>query len=137
MTTHHRPTGLAVVEQQLCDVLMHRYNMAHRKAETDLFPAAKAAEIPVVAFTCTRWGTLLTQQPNDSRTPPTAADCYRFALNHPVCLALTSPHDRIQLAENLQVLHAPPLSLEEVRHWQEYGDFVYGEGQHTFETLYP
>lgn len=138
VTTHHRPTGLAVIEQRLCDVLMHRYNMAHRKAETDLFPAAKAAEIPVVAFTCTRWGTLLTQQPNDSRTPPTAADCYRFALNHPaICLALTSPRDRIQLAENLQVLRAPQLSLEEIHHWQEYGDFVYGEGQHTFETLYP
>jgi len=138
VTTHHRPTGLAVLEQRLCDVLMHRYNMAHRKAETDLFPAAQAAEIPVVAFTCTRWGTLLTQQPNDSRTPPTATDCYRFALNHAaVSLALTSPRDRSQLAENLQVLDAPPLSDEEIEHWRVYGDFIYGEGQHTFETLYP
>ncbi|MBE9009762.1 aldo/keto reductase [Pseudanabaenaceae cyanobacterium LEGE 13415] len=137
VTTHHRPTGLAVVEQQLCDVLMHRYNMAHRKAETDLFPAAQAAKIPVIAFTCTRWGTLLTQQPNDTRTP-TAAECYRFALNHPaVCLALTSPRDRAQLTENLQVLDAPSFSAEKIEHWRVYGDFIYGEGQHTFETLYP
>lgn len=53
ITTHHRPTGLALVEQRSCDVLMHRYNMAHRKAEDALFPTAQAAEIPVVAFTCT------------------------------------------------------------------------------------
>lgn len=138
VTTHHRPTGLTLIEQQLCDVLMHRYNMAHRRAETDLLPAAQAAAIPVVAFTCTRWGTLLTQQPNDGRTPPTAADCYRFALHHPAIeLALTSPRDLSQLTENLQVLHAPSLSFKEVAYWQDYGDFIYGEGQHTFETLYP
>lgn len=138
VTTHHRPTGLAVIEQRNCDVLMHRYNMAHRKAETDLLPAAQAAKIPVIAFTCTRWGTLLTQQPNETRTPPTAADCYRFALHHPaVGLALTSPRDHAQLTENLQVLYTPSFSPEEVDHWQNYGDFVYGEGQHTFETLYP
>jgi aryl-alcohol dehydrogenase-like predicted oxidoreductase len=138
VTTHHRPTGLAMIEQRFCDVLMHRYNMAHCKAEADLFPAAQAAGIPVIAFTCTRWGTLLTQQPNGARTPPIAADCYQFARHHPaVCLALTSPRDRQQLAENLQVLHAPPLSDKEIAHWREYGDFIYGEGQHTFETLYP
>ncbi|MBD3886533.1 aldo/keto reductase [Phormidium tenue FACHB-886] len=138
VTTHHRPTGLAVVEQRSCDVLMHRYNMAHRKAEDALFPAAQAANIPIVAFTCTRWGTLLVEQPDLSEEHPTAADCYRFALHHPaVHLALTSPANRAQLAENLQVLHASPLSGEEVARWQTYGDWIHGDGQSTFETLYP
>lgn len=138
VTMHHRPTGLAVIEQQFCDVLMHRYNIAHRKAEMDLFPAAQAAGIPVVAFTCTRWGTLLKQQAHMSEIPPTSVDCYRFALHHPaVHLALTSPQDRTQLAENLQVLDAPPLSSNALSHWQHYGDQVYGAGQHAFETLYP
>ncbi len=38
---------------------MHRYNMAHRGAEDRVLPAAVAFEIPVIAFTCTRWGSLL------------------------------------------------------------------------------
>lgn len=138
ITTHHRPTGLAAIGQRTCDVLMHRYNMAHRKAEADLFPAAQAATLPIVAFTCTRWGTLLVEQPDAPEEPPTAADCYRFALHHPaVHLALTSPTNRAQLAENIQVLHAPALNVEEVARWQAYGDWMHGDGQSTFETLYP
>lgn len=138
VTTHHRPTGIAALEQRSCDVLMHRYNMAHRKAEDILFPAAQAAEIPVVAFTATRWGTLLSEHPARSGQSPTAAECYRFALHHPaVAVALTSPANRIELAENVQVLHQPPLSLEEVARWQAYGDWIYGDGQSKFETLYP
>jgi len=138
VTTHHRPTGIAALEQRSCDVLMHRYNMAHRKAEDILFPAAQAAEIPVVAFTATRWGTLLSDRPARLGQSPTAAECYRFALHHPaVAVALTSPANRIELAENVQVLHKPPLSLEEVARWQAYGDWLYGDGQSTFETQYP
>jgi hypothetical protein len=49
----------------------------------------KEVLIPVIAFTCTRWGTLLKGHPNWQEAPPTAADCYRYVLGHEaVSLAL-------------------------------------------------
>jgi aryl-alcohol dehydrogenase-like predicted oxidoreductase len=114
---------------------MHRYNMAHRKAEDKVLPAAVQARIPVIAFTCTRWGSLLTGHPNWQDRVPQAADCYRYALQHPaVQLALTAPQTLTQLEENLSVLQAPVLSSQEEALWQEYGTLVYGNGQDAFET---
>ncbi|GAB1541889.1 hypothetical protein NUACC21_45620 [Scytonema sp. NUACC21] len=135
VTTHNRPIAIEIIERGQCDILMHRYNMAHRKAEEDVLPSAQKANIPVVAFTCTRWGSLLKGHPNWHFEPPTAADCYRYVLRHrAVHLALTAPKTRQQLAQNLSVLHAPPLSLQETAHWQEYGDLIYGTGQDAFDT---
>ena len=135
VTTHNRAIALEMIERHQCDVLMHRYNMAHRKAEEDVLPAAQKAGISVVAFTCTRWGTLLKGHHNWQLQPPTAADCYRYALNHPgVRLALTAPQTRQQLEENLTVLHAPQIETQEVAKWQEYGNLIYGTGQDAFDT---
>lgn len=134
-TTHNRSIALELIQSQACDILMHRYNMAHRKAEEDVFLAAIRANIPVVAFTCTRWGSLLKGHPNWQDRPPTAADCYRYALhNQAISLALSAPQSLQQLAENLSVLNAPSLSPTEVAHWQKYGDLIYGTGQDPFET---
>ena len=135
VTTHNRAIALEMIQRHQCDVLMHRYNMAHRKAEEDVLPAAQKAGIPVVAFTCTRWGTLLKGHHNWQLQPPTAADCYRYGLNHPgVRLALTAPKTRQQLEENLAVLHAPQISKQEVAKWQKYGNLIYGTGQDAFDT---
>ena len=49
-------------------------------------------------------------------------------------MALTAPHTRTQLEENLRVLQAPGLTHHEVALWQEYGTLVYGNGQDAFET---
>ncbi len=134
-TTHNRLIALEIIERGQCDVLMHRYNMAHRKAEEDVLPSAQKANIPLVAFTCTRWGSLLYGHPNWHFESPTAADCYRYVLSQPaVHLALTAPKTRQQLAQNLSVLHASPLSPQETAHWQEYGDLIYGTGQDAFDT---
>ncbi len=128
-----RPKGK--LEGHRIEVLMHRYNMAHRKAEEQVFPMAQQSKIPVVAFTCTRWGQLLQGHPDWQGEIPTAADCYRYALHQKaVHLALTAPQTRAQLEENLSVLHAPELTLEAVARWQDYGVLVYGEGQDAFET---
>ncbi|MFL9455855.1 aldo/keto reductase [Tolypothrix bouteillei VB521301_2] len=135
VTTHNRPIALEMIESGQCDVLMHRYNMAHRKAQEDVLPSAQKANIPLVAFTCTRWGSLLKGHPHWQFEPPTAADCYRYVLDHPaVHLALTAPKTKQQLAQNLSVLHASPLSPQEIAHWQEYGDLIYGSGQDAFDT---
>ncbi|MDZ8053372.1 MAG: aldo/keto reductase [Aulosira sp. ZfuVER01] len=135
VTTHNRAIALEMIEHHHCDVLMHRYNMAHRKAEEDVLPEAQKASVPVVAFTCTRWGTLLQGHPHWQDKPPLAADCYRYALsNSAVRLALTAPKTRQELQENLAVLHAPQLSKQELAHWQEYGELIYGNGQDSFDT---
>lgn len=138
VTTHNRPIALRLVQNSLCDILMHRYNMAHRRAEEFVFPAAIAAEIPVVAFTSTRWGQLLKGHPNWPEEPPTAADCYRFGLSHPaIQLTLTAPQTRRDLEANLTTLKAPLMSDQDIAHWQRFGDLVYGSGQDGFETNWP
>jgi aryl-alcohol dehydrogenase-like predicted oxidoreductase len=135
VTTHNRAIALELIESEACDVLMHRYNMAHRKAEEDVLPAAQKADIPVVAFTCTRWGSLLKGHSKWQEKPPTAADCYRYVLNaRAVHLALTAPKTRQQLEENLSVLNAPSLSPEKVAQWRSYGALIYGTGQDAFDT---
>jgi aryl-alcohol dehydrogenase-like predicted oxidoreductase len=138
VTTHNRAIALRLIQESLCDVLMHRYNMAHRKAEAAMFPAAEAAETPIVAFTSTRWGTLLQGHPDWSDTPPTAADCYRFGLYQPaIHLTLTAAKTRSALAANLAVLQSPPMSAGEIAYWHRFGDLVYGDGQSAFETNWP
>ena len=135
VTVHNRPIGMKLIENEQFDVLMHRYNMAHRKAEQDVLPAAKSANIPVIAFTCTRWGSLLKGHLSWSGKIPTAADCYRYALaNNAVRMALTAPETLTQLNENLQVLKNPFLSSSEKSLWQSYGNLIYGNGRDSFET---
>ncbi|MDZ4870979.1 MAG: hypothetical protein CLLPBCKN_000367 [Chroococcidiopsis cubana SAG 39.79] len=135
VSTHNRAIALELIKRGKCELLMHRYNMAHRKAEESVLPSAQTAGIPVIAFTCTRWGTLLKGHPNWQEKPPTAADCYRYVLSHgAVRLALTAPQNLQQLQENLAVLPAPPLSPAEIARWQAYGDLIYGNGEDAFET---
>lgn len=134
-STHNRETALQLIEQGEWDILMLRYNMAHRKVEEQVLPAAQARGIPVIAFTCTRWGSLLKAHPQWHKPAPTAAECYRYALQHPaVQMALTAPATCSQLQENLSALNAPRLSIVEVKRWQAYGELVYGSGQDAFET---
>ena len=134
-STHNREIALQLIHQGEWDLLMLRYNMAHRTAEAQVLPAAQAAGLPVIAFTCTRWGTLLKGEPQWHAPAPTAADCYRYALDHPaVHVALTAPATCSQLQENLTALNAPSLAIAEIEHWQAYGDLVYGSGQDAFET---
>ena len=138
-TAHSRPLSVALIDSARIQVLMHRYNMAHRKSEKAVLPAAVAAGIPVVAFTCTRWGSLLKGHANWPGPAPTAADCYRFVLQHPaVHLALTAPATENHLRQNLTVLTEPgEPDPEEMAALKAYGDVVYGEGADPFETRWP
>ncbi|WP_088893973.1 aldo/keto reductase [Leptolyngbya ohadii] len=134
-SSHNRSTALRLIEDKSLDVLMLRYNMAHRKIEADVLPAALEANLPIVAFTCTRWGSLLNGHPDWTGEIPTAADCYRYVLHHPaVQIALTGSATRQQLTENLSVLKSLPLTPAELKEWQAYGDLVYGTGQDAFDT---
>ena len=135
ISTHNRAIAFDLIEQGQIDVLMHRYNMAHVKAEQNVFPAAVRKNIPVIAFTCTRWGALLKGHPDWHDKTPIAADCYRYVLsNEAITMALTAPQTPTQLSENLEVLSCPQLTESEKNHWRGYGDLIYGRGQDSFET---
>ena len=89
------------------DLLMIRYNAAHRGAEADIFPVTEERTMPVVTFTGLRWRDLLSPTPEDPAgfEPPAAPECYRFCLAHPaVSVTLAAPGNRAELEEDLQLL---------------------------------
>ena len=107
MTTHQRPLAATVAQSGRLDMLMVRYNAAHRGAEDEVFPVTEPRGMPVVAFTITRWGALAKPTPVDppAFNPPPTPQWYRFALQHPaVTVAIMAPNDREQLDENLTIL---------------------------------
>lgn len=137
-TAHDRSLARHLAVDPRVDVLMHRFNMAHRKAADEVFPAAQKAQTPIVAFTATRWGTLLQPHPDWPDPPPTASDCYRYCLTEPaVQVVLTAPSSLAELEQNLDVLALPPLSKHKRTQWQRFGDRVYGTGKGDFETSWP
>ena len=113
LTTHQRPLGALWAEEKSetgeprLDLLMARYNAAHRGAEQDIFPVTTRLGKPVVSFTGLRWRKLLATTPEDPLgfEPPDAAECYRFCLSNPsVSVALTAPNGRRELEQNLRLL---------------------------------
>jgi predicted aldo/keto reductase-like oxidoreductase len=107
LTSHQRPLAAEMTRSGLLDVLMIRYNAAHRGAETEIFPTTDVAGVPVIAYTCLRWGALLRPTPEDPPgfAIPAAPDWYRFVLQNPsVTVALTAPDNRAELEEDLTVL---------------------------------
>jgi aryl-alcohol dehydrogenase-like predicted oxidoreductase len=137
-SVHDRMLARRLAQDQRVDLLMHRFNMAHRKAVAELFPMAAKTRTPIVAFTATRWGTLLEPHPQWSDEPPSAADCYRYCLAHSaIKLVLTAPRSAAELDENLAVLDSRKMSRREVCHWERYGDLVRMSGSDAFETRWP
>jgi len=110
LTSHQRALAAEWAQSEKLDLLMIRYNAAHRGAERDVFPVTR---IPVVTFTGLRWKALLDRTPDDPPdfTPPSAVEWYRFCLAHPaVAVALAAPGNRDELEEDLALLddwHAP------------------------------
>jgi predicted aldo/keto reductase-like oxidoreductase len=138
-TAHDRVVSRRLAEDRRVDVLMQRYNMAHRKAGDEVFPACRDNDVAVIAFTATRWGSLLSGHPEWPDQPPSALDCYRFCDAHPdIDVVLASAPNAAVLQDGLGLLDAPPPMVErEVRRWQRYGDLVYGDGADSFETDWP
>jgi predicted aldo/keto reductase-like oxidoreductase len=125
MTSHQRPLLAEVARTGLLDLLMLRYNAAHRGAEREVFPVTDALGMPVIAYTALRWGGLLRPTPDDPpgfAVPPAPA-WYRFTLQSPsVTVALAAPHNRAELDEDLAVLGATgPMAEEEYERLAEHG----------------
>ncbi len=132
VSTHQRPLTAEMARSGLLDCLMIRYNAAHRGAEQEVFPAATAAGLPVIAYTAQRWGALTKPTPDDPpgfAVPPAAA-WYRFALQSPaVTVVLAAPRTRAELDEDLTVLDATgPLLAEEYDRLTAHGQRVRRHG---------
>lgn len=107
LTSHQRKLAAQIAGEGGVDLLMIRYNAAHTGAEREVFPAAQRLKLPVVAYTCLRWGALLKPTPEDPPgfAPPRAPAWYRWVLEHPgVAVALMAPDGREELDENLAIL---------------------------------
>ncbi|HEV2214818.1 MAG TPA: hypothetical protein VGR64_05975, partial [Terracidiphilus sp.] len=107
LTTHQRKLAAECAREKKLDLLMVRYNAAHRGAEQDVFPVTERLGLPVVVYTAQRWGALRRRTPDDppGYAPPAASEWYRFALAHPaVSVVLMAPNGRQELEENLRLL---------------------------------
>ncbi len=129
LTSHQRPLAAEIAGSGLIDLLMIRYNAAHRGAETEVFPITDSLKLPVVVYTCLRWGALLRPTPEDPAdfVVPRAPAWYRFVLQNPsVSAALMAPENRVELEEDLTVLDATePLSPEEYERLAAHGRRVH------------
>ena len=131
MTSHQRAMAarIAAGEGRPLDLLMLRYNAAHRGAERDVFPLTAPIGLPVVAYTCLRWGALPKPTPEDPHgfQPPPPREWYRFALANPaVSVAICAPSGRAELDHELGLLDdwRPP-SPDERRVLEDHGNRVY------------
>ena len=122
---------LAADPAQPFDILMFRYNAAHRGAETEILPLLTPANRPgTIAYTATRWGQLLDpkRMPEGERAPA-AAECYRFALTDPrVDMVLAGPANDEQLHEALAALDGGALEQDELARLRRIGDHVRAGG---------
>ena len=116
---------------------MHRYNMAHHKAADEVFPAAVRSQTPVIAFTATRWGTLLESRHRRERRPAVSGRLLPvlFHAQPAVHVVLTAPKTVAELNENLAALKSPPLTDDARRHWEQFGDIIYKRGGRQFSDF--
>jgi aryl-alcohol dehydrogenase-like predicted oxidoreductase len=143
ISTHNRPLVPSLLEEFRTrggpfEVLMFRYNAVHRGAERDIFPFVPRGRRPgLIAYTATRWGHLLdpAKMP-PGETPPSASDCYRFALSRPdVDLVLSGPANAEQMEEALRALDLGPLDEDELERMRRIGDHVYRHNKPQFRDL--
>lgn len=128
ISCHDRKFIGTLAAEGALDVMMMRYNAAHRGAEQDIFPHLEPQNPGVVSYTATRWRYLLRRPggyPKDGQIL-TAEMCYRFVLSNPyIHVCLTAPGNEKQLEENLLALQKGPLSAEEITFMQKFGDIVH------------
>ena len=128
LSTHDRRLAGRLTTEGAVDVIMVRYNAAHRGAEEEIFPYLESHDPGVVSYTATRWTQLLRRPrgwPKDGPVP-TAWMCYRFVLSNPnVDVCLTAPSNLGQLVENVAAARQGPLSEEEMAFMRRFGDAVH------------
>lgn len=134
-SSHNRRLAADLVQERDPDVVMIRYNAAHRGAEREVFPEvlARGDRRPgVIAYTATRWGMLL--EPVPERGHPramTGPECYRFALGHPaVDMAWCAARTTAELGEDVAGVNAGPLAPERLAEVQRFGEAVHAAARY-------
>jgi aryl-alcohol dehydrogenase-like predicted oxidoreductase len=126
ISSHHRPSFVPMMATSGIDGIMVRYNAAHPGAESEVFPHLAPHDPAVLAFTATRWGSLLDPKlVPDGEAVPRARDCYRFALSSPhVHATLAGPKNGAELDEALLAIEDGPLDADEAAWMRRVGAVV-------------
>jgi aryl-alcohol dehydrogenase-like predicted oxidoreductase len=130
ISTHDRKLAGIVADRGELDLLMIRYNAAHRGAEKDIFPHCSCHNPALVAYTATRWTALLRRPKGwpENRPIPTPSMAYRFVLNNPsVHVCLMAPRSRKEFEANFKAVADGPLSEDELKFMKEFGDVVHAQ----------
>lgn len=141
VSAHDRSTYRNHLERKAFDLIMVRYNAAHRGAETEVFPLLPRENPPgVICYNSTRWGNLFDPKwmPEGVETPK-PVDLYRYVLSNPhIQMVLTAPETFDQLKENLKTLKAGPVTDQERQWLEKIGDHVHALNPSTnFDFLVP
>jgi len=128
ISCHNRAFLGKLASEGTLEILMLRYNAAHRGAERDVFPYLGKHDPGIVSYTATRWTELMRKPrswPKDGRIPD-AGMAYRFVLSDPhVHVCLTAPRSEKELRENIAAVRLGPLNEEEMQFMRQFGDAVY------------
>ncbi len=123
ISCHDRVMASRLARELPLDLLMIRYNAAHRGAEREIFEALGPGRPAVCAYTATRWRKLLA--PLGAHPAMTAGECYQFALEHPaVDLVLCGAADRAQLDHAALAVASGPLPPARLAEIRTFGDAV-------------
>ncbi len=132
LSTHDRTLAGRLAAEGALDVLMIRYNAAHRGAETEIFPHLGAHDPGLVSYTATRWGQLARRLRGwpPGEPLPTAEMAYRFVLSNPhVDVCMSAPSNLRHLEENLAAARKGPLTADEMELMRRFGDAVHRAGK--------
>jgi aryl-alcohol dehydrogenase-like predicted oxidoreductase len=139
VSIHDRPLARRLVDELGLDMLMIRYNAAHRGAEKEIFADLPPVRMPersegsdrnterkrpaIVAYTATRWGKLL--QPAGDHGAMTPEECYRFPLSNPnVDVVLCGPRSYEELEQDARGVALGPLPAARLDEVRAFGDVV-------------
>lgn len=130
LSCHHRAFVGQLAASGAVDVVMMRYNAAHRGAEEQIFPHVGTHHVGVVSYTATRWTGLLRRPrswPKNGRIP-TAPEAYRFVLGNPnIDVCLMAPTNLNQTKQDLDALDQGPLSPDDSAFMTQFGDAVHDQ----------
>ncbi|MHC4136947.1 MAG: aldo/keto reductase [Planctomycetota bacterium] len=137
-STHKRRLATALAREFEPDVLMIRYNAAHRGAETEIFDELGDGRPGIISYTATRWGMLLQPVPQAGfKKGMTGAECYRFVLGHPaVDLALCAARSGEELAEDVAGVLEGPLDAARMEEVRRFGDAVHANARGGFRWMF-
>lgn len=126
VSCHHRPTFERFIDDPRFEGIMLRYNAAHPGAEREVFPHLARRRPGTLAFTATRWATLLDPKytPEGEETPR-ASDCYRFVLTNPnIDVCLSGPKNGAELDEALEAVTRGAMDEAELAWMRRVGAHV-------------